>query len=397
MRSRLSTGSWVWLILLCLVVLLQVWFPPISSGPLNDTYSVEVSGRKAFYELAAVQHPSVARNVQSLLRLPETLAPKTVVCLVGPARYPSTDEWTHLLDWVSAGGRLLVAAAAHHPEFRIDRLGVSIVGGQALRTLPQPRPGEPPPDTMSVPVQCDWLDSTALIDWRSTGEIKAPSSADVLLTVGKVPQAVRLAHGEGTVVVVASDYVFSNESLDTRTTQNALLAVRLLDALGSVNEVVFDESLNITGTPKVVGILLAPALRPLTVQLLILLVVFAWYGSRRFGGILPPDLPPRNDISEHINAVGTLNYKIRNGCGAVRSYLDQLRAELRLTTDSPTQELRILEPLAVRLQMSVPELRELLQNAEESARTPRLSRRDALAVIRNLARLRQAANVRRQS
>lgn len=391
MRSRLSFGSWVWLTVLTAAVLLQVWFPPISAGPLNDTYSVEVSGRKAFYELAALQHPHVQRNDHSLLLLPDVLETDAAICLIGPARYPSTDEWTHLLDWVESGGRLLVAARAHRPELSLDLLKVSVNPVKSIRTLPIPRPGEPPPDTMSVSVQCDWLDSTALIDWRSTGKIKSETSAEVLLSVDDIPQAVRLSHGTGTIVLVASDYVFSNESLDARTTQNALLAVRLLDALGPVTEIIFDESLNITGTPKVVGILLDPVLRPLTVQLLILLVVFAWRGSRRFGGILPPGVPLRNDITEHIDAVGALNYKIRNGCGAVRSYLDQLRAELRLTFDSPTQDLRVLQPLAVRLQQTVPELQNLLRQAEEAANTPRLSRRDAASVIRNLARLRQAA------
>jgi len=43
---------------------------------------------------------------------------------------------------------------------------------------------------------------------------------------------VRLNYGNGTIVLLASDYIFSNAALYERERQNGLLAVKLLQAAG---------------------------------------------------------------------------------------------------------------------------------------------------------------------
>jgi hypothetical protein len=191
-------------------------------------------------------------------------------------------------------------------------------------------------------------------------------------------------------VLLASDYIFSNAALFERDRRNGVLAVKLLEAAGNGDELLFDESLNATGTPRVVGVLLDPALRPTTVQLIVLLVIFGWRGNRRFGGILPKAAPARHDVADHTNSLGNLYYKAHHSQGVLREYLDQLRTDLRLRYVKG-HEKRVLAPFAQKAGLSVEEIERLFTDAEGAIRKPRLTRREAASAIRKLAHLRHLA------
>jgi hypothetical protein len=225
--------------------------------------------------------------------------------------------------------------------------------------------------------------------WKTEGAVDAPDS-EVLVKSGDRPQAARIRYGAGTIVLSASDFIFSNAALFEREKRNGLLAVKLLEAAGASDDVLFDESLNATGTPRVVGVLLDPALRPTTVQLLVILVIFGWRGNRRFGGLLPKAAPARHDVADHTNSLGNLYYKAHHSKGVLREYLEQLRTELRLRY-SAGHEKRALASIAQKAQLPVDEVQRLLTEADAATRKPKLTRREAANAIRKLAHLRQAA------
>jgi len=195
------------------------------------------------------------------------------------------------------------------------------------------------------------------------------------------------------IVLVASDFIFSNTALNERGHINAILAVKLLKAAGTAESLVFDESLNETGTPKVVGVLLDPALRPTTIQFVALVVLFGWRGNRRFGGLLPRSSPPRHDVADHTNSLGNLYYKAHHGTGVLREYLDQLKTDLRLRY-AAGHERRVLLPIAQNAKLSLEEVERILSEAAAATRKSNLSRREAASHIRKLAGLRQAAHAR---
>ena len=227
------------------------------------------------------------------------------------------------------------------------------------------------------------------LDWNSAAEISAPGG-EVLARVDDQPQIVQMQHGEGTILFVASDYIFSNDALFAPGKDNAFLAYRILETVSANREVlIFDEFLNTTGTPKVVGLLLNNALRPLTLQLLALLVLLALTGTRRFGGLLPRSAPARHDITEHVNALGLLYYRVNNSRALLGALLDQVRHELRLRGDK-FPDPQTWAALAQRLRQDPAVMKQLLTDVGAAVQDPKLTRRRGSALLRELSELRHA-------
>jgi hypothetical protein len=412
--SASRTASFLWLATLAAVLCLHVWFPRIDVA-VNDTYNVDFGGRNALYQfaqrLAKRRLGSVDRNHQPLASRLDVLDEDSTLCLLGPARYPSPQEWQALLKWVGGGGNLLIAARWNDAEMTIPGLKAGVKSTVEKKSFRPPgadkrkKPAGSPSDggsgssddeqsspftkqvTFAVPVTTT-LDPRVDFTWKTEGVVEAPAAAEVLVKSAAGPQAVRLHHGQGAIVLVASDFIFSNAALNERGHTNAILAVKLLEAAGATDSLVFDESLNETGTPRVVGVLLDPSLRPTTIQLVALIVLFGWRGNRRFGGVLPQSSPPRHDVADHTNSLGNLYYKAHHGTGVLREYLDQLKTELRLRY-AAGHERRVLLSIAQKANLSIEEVQQILGEAEAAVRKPKLSRREAAAHIRKLAQLRQ--------
>ncbi|MGQ0634170.1 MAG: DUF4350 domain-containing protein [Planctomycetaceae bacterium] len=368
--NRAPVAEWAWFALLLAVLSLHLWFPRLDATPLNDTWSVDAGGRNALYQLAARRLPSVRRNLEPLYRAAERLSPNATLCLLGPARSPTPREWAALDRWVERGGRLLIAARREDPEIENP--------SGALKVVRETPAGE---------LQTDLLDSPR-IRWKSKGAIKAQGASD-LIRVGESVQAARLAQGAGSLTLVATDHLFSNVALFERDSDNGALALSLISGPDETREVVFDESLNATGAPRIVGVLLSPEIRPLTVQLLAIVVVFAWRGSRRFGGLLPREGALRRNLPDHTDAVGNIYWKTHSGKAALQAYFDQLRQQLRLRSGRDRQRSE-LAAVSQRSGLPVDEIERLLAQAEAALEAPQLRRRPAAAMIRRLARLRAA-------
>jgi hypothetical protein len=416
-RDGLRTIAWF--LLLGAVLLLQVWFPPIDAGPLNDTYSVDVGGRNAFYQFVERRKYRVGRNLRPLERLVYDLPAEAVICILGPARPPTDRERLALLRWVEQGGRLLLAAPWQKPELSIPEVSAAVVGqsapntgwplfGPAVSPRPAPArqfPGPARPQATAQPANSrpgnaerppDALFDVAVgSGWSSMARVDA-LNADVLIRTDQGAQAVKIDHGNGWLILVATDYLFSNKALFQRDTSNGVLAVRLLQAADPRTTVIFDESLNISGTPRVVGILLDPLIRPATVQMAVLLVLFAWSGSRRFGAPLPPARPARHDVTAHTNALGNLYYRSSGGVAALNAYLEQMKSALKLSYVKRRSS-RVIEDLARRSGLGAAEITELLDQATEAADRSLLHRRDAAYLIRRLARFWQAVRQPRKN
>lgn len=404
------TTEWIWLAALTLAVSMHFWFPNLRPGLNHDSYDVSEEGKKAFYLTMRLEGQKDDRriHVQRTFRpladivagerasvQNRNLAAPTVLCLLGPERDPSSTEWDSMLNWVHRGGALVVAARHTRPELSVPGLNIEVLpvgdAGDADRYSDE-----------SGKIRTKLITHGDLY-WSSRGFVKA-DRADRLIEFDGLLQAVVQQHGRGRVVVIASDFIFSNQSIAWE--DNPELAFALLNALPAdaanlldrrrIASVYIDESLNATGTPKVVGLLLQPPFRMLTIQLLVVVVVFGWWRSRRFGPLLPQAVAARQDVVDHTDAVGTHAWKARDGAAMLQAYQQQLSTELHMHVHKG-QEDRVLEPIARRLNRPVEAVRRVFTQSERAGASKRLDRKTAAELIRRLSHIRRAAQRGRKS
>ncbi|MGH9175531.1 MAG: DUF4350 domain-containing protein, partial [Vicinamibacterales bacterium] len=255
-QLRLIIDSIFFVLLAALVVAgvligLGIWDPKIGPGAPHSSYSTAAAGKKAFYLLTAERLFDPRRSNRPLRLLTERLRSeyrRTAILILGPVRYPSEAQWKDLLDYVSAGGVLVFAV--RDDEFDSDDAPLKIPGLDAEVTPiwdDVPYPEADLGDTRGGYVATSLLRDPNLY-WQSRGQLVAPK-AETLVAFDGTVQAARMEYGSGQVVLLASDFVFSNQSIDYG--DNSVLAVRLLESAGPLDEIYFDESLNTT--PMVIG------------------------------------------------------------------------------------------------------------------------------------------------
>ncbi len=399
---RLRT-EWLWCALVGFVLLLGIWWFPGERTTRSDTYSTAIEGKTVYFRLVDDLY-GASRN-QDLLA--GALDWMDILCLLGPADDIGPRDWDALYDWVRGGGRLLYARRAMGPNvdlapFPIEVSSAIEVGGEELDdesapSLPSVNLGEAfrarsyPDDEFST--ENETLLTSEPFRWHERGWIRG-SGFEVLVRRAGLPVAVRRRVGRGVIVVVANDAIFSNAELADERHANAVLALRLLEECGVEGAIVFDESINAASAPKVFGILFDPILRHMTLQLVLVAVLFAWWRSRRLGPPRPLPLESRRSIREHAFALGNLHYKAGTGQHAVHHFLEYFQRELigtRFTRRSRAgRELRATaEWLARAADADADEVLRALEEADRAINSGRLSSGDTASVIRALARIKQ--------
>lgn len=219
---------------------------------------------------------------------------------------------------------------------------------QAMRpgtTLQPPTPGviSSPDDEFDFGGIATFETTSPLVNgavlWRTRASMELGNSrATVLIksSAGTV-QAASWSYGRGKVVVSASADVFSNSSMLDQS--RAELAVRLVEqahqpiADGTVSEtsppIVLSESLNSSDAYRGTAVLLSPALRSGTLQLITIAVLAGWFGFHQFGPPRRSNSSQRRSLSESAAAVGNLQFRTNSGGEAVLRYLAYFKMRLQ--------------------------------------------------------------------
>jgi len=384
-QKRFHKLDVVWWGVLLLLLAAQFWFPNLGSGLSTDTWSNSARGKRAFYLFSSHRAPSVHRNYDAFESLLMELQWRSdwgdsqpVLCLLGPERYPTNKEWRIVLDWVAAGGRLVFATSADSEVYEIPGVDLATV--------------EDPPSIDQVPsgglpdIGNQLTEQQHEFAWREEYGVSGNDMEPLLMSDGTV-QVARKTWGSGTIVFVSGDSIFTNQYLAYE--ENALLAWRIVEATGGVDEIVFDEYLNDSGTPKMVRILFEMPIRPLTLLTLVVVSLLLWRNSHRFGPLLPESLSPRRNIVDHTDMMGNQLWNSRAGSYALKLYLRQLIQELGLKQHRG-QERRILEPIAWRMEVSIDSLIKLFKDAAKEARRGNCQASKAAELIERLSQVRAA-------
>jgi hypothetical protein len=344
----------------------------------TDSFGSDRSGKKVFFDLASKLLPDVKRSTGSLV--PED-PDADVLVLLGPARYPDRAQWQTLHDWVSKGRALVFAAKWQDPAVELEPFGIEVV--PAFGEPTEEEAAEPTEEPAAPALETDLVEGD--IDWRSSGQIRATDpKATIVVSAGGYPQVVWQPVGDGIIIVVASDFIFSN--LSVVEPANAVLAFRILEQGSPAGPVYFDEGLNRAGAPKVVGVLLEGPLRLPTLQLLLVTVLFGWMVSRRFGPLVWRGRSERRSLVEHAEALGSLHYKVQTGSILLGSYLEYFGRELGLAYRTGPRGRELMDVRGRGKDAS-----ETISRAVRAAKSRTLDRTRVASVIRSLAALRLEA------
>ncbi|MEZ6046125.1 MAG: DUF4350 domain-containing protein [Planctomycetaceae bacterium] len=414
-RIQHRKANLIFAIGLILLVLLQFWSPVLESGNIYDTRSTAARGKKLFYLLMRAEGVELSRIDSSLSASVQELMKNQTLVLLGPGRLPSDYQWEKILDWVATGGTLFVAASHANPELTIPEVGITVVDESKPKKKEEEdnsagsKKGKSPEEKLKEEIKSTWGEkplnffksfyssvySSNKIAWPKGASLELEGAAErngtTLVRCEDSLQGVEMHYNRGRIIVFANDALFSNQSL--MNTENAILASKLLKYSIEKNNrqqiVSVDEWLNSTSVPKVVGLLLAPPLRNLTLLLVTLLWFFAWWKWFRFGPYLPEEESHRLNIVSHTNTVGTLYYQDYLGRYALQGYWKLLQKEIGWPHQLQHQT-RTISRLARRAKRSEEEVDSLIVRTLNGVDNPNLSRTEAAHIIRELAKLRAA-------
>lgn len=177
-----------WLLAVCALLLLQLWWLPGDPGAPTDSFSNTVGGKRGlFLTLEQLSRadllPSVTRETQKLI--PDS--PCTLL-LLGPERYPDEHEQERLYQFVTNGGSLVFAARWHEPTFVMSSLGIDVQAEEFREqsispsgSTPAASPGSPPAaeDAPADGLKADALSAEANDEAPSIGADSATQLAEV--------------------------------------------------------------------------------------------------------------------------------------------------------------------------------------------------------------------------
>ncbi len=417
-KRRLLQSDTFWGLAAGMLVLLQFWWLPGENGSVADSYSTTIDGKLGLFRTLSELFPRVERDALSVI--PESTAS---LLIIAPDRYPNPTEEQQLYQFVDNGGELLFAPEWSAPEFSLPGLGielsqrvwpedVSSLTASTASPAPAVTPGLRPQDEslnsvtsgVEVSTTSDLVDGS--VTFLTNAQLELPDHLNpeslVVSASGRV-EAATWPIGNGRVVVCSSPDIFSNRSMLYKDSRR--LAVRLVercvipdpetDAVDD-DSIVLSEYFNASDSFQHTGILFSPMLRIGSLQMLLVAVLGIWLAFHRFGPALEVTTLQRRSLTESAQAVGNLQYRLRDGGAVIRSYLEYMRSQLRRRYGSFLR-LDDADAIANRSGMNRTEVSDRLREANAMAESTQLSSAKAAAMLRWLSTLQQRLAGTRES
>ena len=242
-----------------------------------------------------------ARSVEGLALLP----PNTATLIIPGARYEmGAGEAQRLRNWVEAGGHLLVVPSAafntsdERQDLLLDPLGVGV------------NPIEDP-QTGGI-VDVDWPGSNDFMTIQTNAYVRLSLGAEhapVVLSLADEdgPYLIRLRIGQGVVTVLSNAKFLTNYNLRNNDHAIYLWRVAQLDETKRPVWLVYSD-----GMPSLPSWLLQHAWSALLAAS-VLLILWLWAASRRFGPLRAIAPLARRRLLDHIDASGRFLWRAGQG------------------------------------------------------------------------------------
>lgn len=412
--------------ILALILALAIWLGGRHPGqdPVRDHSSLRSNpwGVKALAELCR-QSGLPARAWSRPLTM--LSARQRLLCLFDPSRPVPGWEVDALLDWVKAGGTVVVAVdmnndhnllwgSNRNPDQELlAQLGLLAEAQAPETSLATAVPGSPElaevgavrvpgPYRVRPATAADLARLTKETARTDKGKPRSKQQPDFrprvqlvwapLLRDANGLVAAKATHGRGRVYVISEAEVFANENLARN--DNVVFAANLL--FGARAGVVhFDEHIHMVRVGLSDEALeLDPARAYWALRLALLAVALFFIGQMlRFGAPVPLKVRPRRSALEFVEALADL-YRRAEARGAVlgilrHTFRQRLAAAVGLSPETPGPALAA----AVARQRGVPEaqLAGLLAHLDDPALAAHLTEHDLLRLARQISTLEEAA------
>ncbi|MEQ9407855.1 MAG: DUF4350 domain-containing protein [Fuerstiella sp.] len=233
------------------------------------------------------------------------------------------------------------------------------------------------------------------VPWRTRARMDLYGLNPVVLveSTSGTKQAAAWKYGNGLVLLCASADVFSNRAmLDPA---QAELAVRLVEYAHAHHAtsystqppvVVLSEFLNATDSYRGTAVLMSPALRSGTLQLITIALLAGWFGFHRFGPIRRSTTSQRRSLTESAAAVGNLHFRTNSGSEAVHGYLEYMKTQLQKLFGRSVH-LTDTAAIAARSGLDPDDVHNRISNATGLAGARFTSTAQAAAAIRDLSEI----------
>lgn len=242
---------------------------------------------------------------------------------------PATSE--RLLDWVLRGGHLVVVTWELWDDPNriadpiLDAVGVHQLLNGAADADPNATGGERAPPIAEAEFPDRETPLAVRFDPRFRFELTDDALESLVLAIGDEDGShwISLRHGKGLVTGLTDDYFMTQP--DIGELDHAELVYRMSRLGGHRGPVWFvygDQH------PSVAGLVLRHAWT-VAASALVLLALWLWSASRRFGPIAPDPVTARRELMEHVRASGRLQWRRGGGAGLLAAAREALLARMR--------------------------------------------------------------------
>lgn len=423
--------------------------PDTEFAPNRSTYNPGSTGTLAFYTLLSETGRNVTRWQTSLETLrPDSKDRPTVFVMIGPLRRELNDsENTHLMEWVSAGGTLILIDREPPADLLVTtsqwKLSVSppaspdayVVDASDQKQMTSDRPAQKPvlpshfargvnavqASRLATLIKLDrYTDVTAPKSGLSSGEgsgsgTASPTADDShsgyetqsadevnfqapLVHIGDAEKGilVEAPFSEGRVIVLSDPYLVANNGLNL--VDNAQLAINLVSSQPGL--IAFDEYHHGYGANnnRLLQYFEGTPVIALFLQCGLVVALIFFSQSRRFARSIPEPEPNRLSKLEYVSAMAELQQRTRAYDLAIENiYTDfRRRATALVGLDNTTAKRKeIAERIAERIRGDARDLEDLMFRCEDVIHGEPIGKKDTIAIVERLRDLEERLGLKR--